>query len=98
MAVREKHPRARTGLLAKLLLLLLLAAVAWELYGLRGKVAGAQAERDALSARVEALRQENERLSADIDAGTTPEKIEEIARDELGMLSPGEYLFPDGID
>ncbi len=92
----RKRPRPRVGLLV--LLALLLGVVAWQLRGLREKVAAAQDQRDALAAQVEALRAENDRLSADIEEGTTPEKIEQIARDELGMLSPGEYLVPDGID
>lgn len=94
----KKDRRVRMGFLMKVLLLVLLASIGWQLLRLRGEVADAQAQRDALSAEVEAKRQENGALQADIDAGGTQEKIEEIAREELGLVSPGDYVFPDGID
>ena len=49
------------------------------------------------AALVAAQRQENAALEADIAAGPTDEKLEEIARDELGLVKPGEYVFePSG--
>lgn len=94
----EKQPsrRARIGLLTVLLLSLLLACIGWQLSGLRQQVSAAQEERDRLAAQVEVQRQENDALKADIDEGPTEDKIEEIARNELGLVSPGDYLFPDG--
>ena len=81
---QKKRPRA--SLLTKIVLLVLLAAVGWQLYGLQGKVAAAQ---------VEQTKRENDALSADIAEGPTREKIEEIARDELGLVTPNEYVFDD---
>ena len=40
-------------------------------------------------------RRENDALAADIAEGPTREKIEEIARDELGLVTPNEYVFDD---
>ena len=34
-------------------------------------------------------------LAADIAEGPTRENIEEIARDELGLVTPNEYVFDD---
>lgn len=99
---KKAHPakapkrRAHIGLLTVLLLCLLLACVGWQLSDLRTQVSTAQAERDRLAAEVEAQRQENDALTADIAEGATDEKIEEIARNELGLVYPGDYLFPDG--
>lgn len=95
-AAKTPSRRARMGLLTVLLLCLLLACVGWQLSDLRARVAGAERERDRLSAQVEAQRQENDALAADIAEGATEDKIEEIARNELGLVSPGDYLFPDG--
>ena len=90
-----KKQRVRSSLLTKLLLLVLLVAVGWQLYDLHGQVANAQAEKERLAAQVETTRQENEALAADIAEGPTREKIEEIARDELGLVTPNEYVFDD---
>ena len=67
----------------------------WQLYDLHGQVANAQAEKERLAAEVETTRQENEALAADIAEGGTAEKKQEIARDELGLVTPNEYVFDD---
>lgn len=90
---KRKQERRRTGLMTKLLILVLLAAIGYQLYGLRAQVEKAQAEKERYAAQVEALRQENETLTADIAEGATQEKMEQIARDELGLVTPGEYVF-----
>ena len=97
----------RAGPLTKLLLLVLLLGIGWQLYRLQSQVEAAQVEKDLLAGQVEAKRQENSALAADIAAGGAPipaklsmvlEKMEEIARNELGMVFPGEYVLCDGID
>lgn len=93
---KKPRRRNRVGMLTVLLLCLLLACVGWQLSQLQDQVTAAQAERDRLAAQVEAQRQENDALTADIAEGATEDKIEEIARNELGLVSPGDYLFPDG--
>ena len=45
---------------------------------------------------MEGKRQENDALRADIEEGCTPEKMQEIARRELGWVLPGEYVFEVG--
>ena len=93
--VKAKKPRARASLLTKVLVLLLLALIGWKLYDLHGQVQDAQAEKEQLAAEVQAKQQENDALSKDIAAGNTPEKMEELARDELGMVGPNERVFYD---
>ena len=80
------------GLAIKLVLVLLLAGVGWQLYQLRDQVAAAQAEKERYETEVEILRQENDALAADIAEGTTEEKMEEVARKELGLVTQGEYV------
>ena len=65
----------------------------WRLRGLYRQVEDARVERDSYQARVDALEKENAALMADIEEGVTQEKMEQIARSELGMVLPDEYIF-----
>ena len=99
MAKQRKTPKAvklRAGLLTRLLIVILLAALVCEVYALREQVSDAEAERAEAAALVEKKRQENDALRADIEEGCTPEKMQEIARRELGWVLPGEYVFEVG--
>lgn len=91
MKAKKQHPKA--GLLTKVVILVLLAAIGWRLYDLRGQIADAQAEQERYAAQVEERERENAALKADIEEGPTEEKLEDIARDELGYVKPGEYVF-----
>ena len=88
--------RIRTGLLARLLIVILLAALVCEVYALRERVSGAESEKERIAALVESKRQENDALAADIQEGCTPEKMQDIARRELDWVLPGEYVFDVG--
>lgn len=93
---RAKPVRLHVGLLTKLLIVILLAALGCKVYALREQVADAETEKARVAALVESKRQENDALSADIAEGCTPEKMQEIARRELGWLLPDEYVFEVG--
>ena len=54
---------------------------------LRAQLARVDANNDKLEREVEQLRRQVERLRED------PQAIERIARDELGMVRPGELIF-----
>lgn len=90
---RKKQPRPKSGFLTKVVILVLLGAIGWQLYGLQSQLEEAQAERDSFAQQVADRQRENAALQADIDEGPTEEKLQEIARDELGLVKPGEYLF-----
>ena len=99
MAKQRKIPKAvklRTGFLTRLLIVILLAALVCEVYALRAKVSDAEEVKAQTAAQVESRRQENDALAADIEEGCTPEKMQEIARRELGWVLPGEYVFEVG--
>lgn len=83
------------GLLLRLVLLLVLVAIGWQLNSLRIQVSEAQAEKDRTAQQVEALKQSNEALRADIAEGATDEKMKDLARNELGWTDPNEYVFYD---
>ncbi len=94
-SAKKKAPPVRASMLTKLLLLVLLAGIGWNLYRLQGQVAAAEAQKARLAAQVEVQQQKNDALSADIAEGTTPEKMEDLARSELGMVAPGERVYVD---
>ena len=53
-------------------------------------------QREVLRNRLAELQETNEKLAADIANSDDPELIEEIARDELGMVEPGEKIIRFG--
>ena len=88
-----KKQRVRAGPLTILLLLMLMAGVGFYLHSLQGQVSAAQAEKSRLAQEVAQLQAENDSLTEDIEMGTTPEMMAEIARTELGLVESGEYVF-----
>lgn len=92
----KKQARPRAGLLTKVVIVVLLVAIGWQLYELHGQLESAQAEKESYAAQVEEQQRENDALAADIAEGPTAEKIEQIARDELGLVKEGEYIFDPG--
>lgn len=97
MAVRQKKnvQQLRLGVFGRLLLLVLIGALGWQLFHLREQVAAAEAQRVQLSAQVTRQQQSNDKLREAIDGGGTQEQMEEIARDELGLVAPGDRVFYD---
>ena len=89
----QKPKRAGTGPVVRLLLLLLLVSLGWQLVRINRQVETAQAQKEELAEQVESKQAENDALRADIADGDSQEKMEEIARDELGMVAPGERVF-----
>jgi uncharacterized protein YlxW (UPF0749 family) len=50
-------------------------------------------EQARLEAELENLRQRNENLNAQVERLRTPEGVEEVARESLGMVKEGENLY-----
>ena len=57
------------------------------------KLKTARAEEEALDAQIAQIEQENASLQEDLDNAGDPELIEEIAREELGMVVRNEKVF-----
>ena len=87
--------RNRASLLAALLVLVLLFLVGWQLTRLRAQLAAAQAEQSTIAERVARQEQENRAIEAALDRAEDPEYLQELARDQLGMVSPGQKDFYD---
>lgn len=94
-AAGTKRTKLGAGVFTRVVVLALLAALGWQLYCLRQKVDAAQTQKSRLSAQVEEQQQANDQLQERIDQGGSQEEMEEIARDELGLVSPGERVFHD---
>ena len=85
----------RAGMATKLLVLVLLAALAVALLSTQAKLNAAQSERDELVRQVEAQREANAALADDIAHSGDPEYLADIARSKLGLLEPDEIEFVD---
>ena len=97
MARQKKQPRqrVRASLFTKVLILVLLVGIGWQLVRLRDQVEAAEADKARLDTQIQAQQQDNDALAADIAEGNTQEKMEEIARETLGLVYPGERVFID---
>jgi cell division protein FtsL len=91
----KKTKKVGSGFLTKFLLLVLAGTLGWQLYGLRTKMKSAKAQQVQLTQQIEAKQQENEALKDSISKGGSKDEIEKIARDKLGLASPGEKVFYD---
>ena len=85
----------RAGMATKLLVLVLLAALAAALLSTQAKLNAAQSERDELARQVEAQREANAALADDIAHSDDLDYLADIARSKLGLLEPDEIEFVD---
>jgi len=85
----------RAGILTKIVVLGLLVYFATVLLSLNGQIAAAEAERDAMRAQVAQQAQLNADLAEDVANADDPHRQEDIARDKLGLVVPGEQIFID---
>ncbi len=87
--------KTRAGAFAVLLVLILLFTVGYQLMSIRGKLTAAHAEQSALAAQVARQEQENRSLEAALGRAEDPEYLCQLAREQLGMVSPGQKDFYD---
>jgi cell division protein FtsB len=91
---QDDGPRRKVWVLGGLILFV--ALVVGALIGDRGVLylLDQQKRRDALRSELQALRDDNQRLSDEIAAlKSDPQAIERIAREELSLARPGETVF-----
>ena len=89
--MKVKH----AGMATKLLVLVLLAALAVALLSTQAELNAAQNERGDLTRQVEAQREANAELADDIAHSDDPDYLADIARSRLGLLAPDEIVFVD---
>ena len=83
----------KASLLTKIVILALLIGTATTLLNLQNKLAVAQEDLAQAQAEVAAQRQVNADLSDAVENSGDPERQADIARDKLGLVTPGEYVF-----
>ena len=85
----------KAGLLTKIVVLALLIYMSITLLDLRSQIRTAEAERDARQQAVNEQLQTNAALSGMLEHSGDPDALEDIARDRLGLVKPGEKVFYD---
>jgi cell division protein FtsB len=81
--------------LTKIVVLALLIYLSITLLDLRSQIRTAEAERDARQQEVNAQIQTNAALSSMLENSDDPDALEDLARDKLGLVKPGEKVFYD---
>jgi len=85
----------RAGLITKIVILAIIVYAGITLVSLKMQVSDARETRDALQSQVDGVLQTNTELQYAIDHSTDPNTIEDIARNKLGLVKPGEKIFYD---
>ena len=85
----------RSSLLTKILILVLVVYATVTLVSLESQVAEKTAEAAALEHSIDAAKQENLRLEQAIETLDTDEGVEAVARQKLGLVTPGEIVYYD---
>lgn len=87
-------PALRRWSIRLVLALVIAAAIAWVPGGDDARAAHLRRQLDGLRDEIVALKARNARLAAEVEAlRTDPSAIEAHARDELGMVYPGEIVL-----
>ena len=85
--------RKHTGILTKILLVVLLVYAATSLVKMSGKIKEETQKQEEIQQQVDELKKENEDMEYAIDNSEDESVIEDIARAELGLVYPGEKVF-----
>jgi len=93
---KRKQSKRPSGKLTVLILAVLALGLSLRLYHLFQELRSARAEERSYAAQLAELEETNKRLNDDIENRDNLDLIEDIARDELGMVAPGEKIFHFG--
>ena len=92
---RNTKKKQSRSLLAGVAVVVLLFLAGYQLMNVRAQLAAAQAEAFALEERVAKQEQENRSIKAALERAEDPQYLQALARDQLGMVSPGQKDFYD---
>lgn len=76
-----------------LILAALLIGISLQIYRMFGQLQMARTEETVYAQQLEELRETNRQLREDLDNSGSQALIEDIARDKLGMVMPGEKVI-----
>ena len=85
----------RSGIVVIAIILVLTVFAAVRIMTLRRQAEDAQEKVEALREQYDELTQENAELEYELEHSEDPETIEEIAREKLDLVRPGEKIFID---
>jgi cell division protein DivIC len=85
----------RASLITKIVILAIILYAGISLVSLKVQISDARVKRDELQSEVDSVLQTNTELQYAINHSTDPETIEDIARNKLGLVKPGEKIFYD---
>ena len=88
-------PKSRADVFVSLAIVVFLFAAVVALLGVQDKIALAQTEQAGLETQVAAQQQENDALRSALEKSDDPAYLQDLARDELGYVTPGEKDFYD---
>lgn len=83
----------KASLLTKLVVLALLIGAATGLLAMRSQLQTAQDDLADAQKQVEEQKQVNADLADAVENSSDPERQADLARDKLGLVEPGEYVF-----
>ncbi|MFZ5354788.1 MAG: FtsB family cell division protein [Bacillota bacterium] len=63
------------------------------LINLQFKIESSKKQNEELEQKIQQIQKENERLKAELESSSTLEYLEKAAREQLGMVKPGEKVF-----
>ena len=97
MAAKKKaQQRKKSGnFICALVLVVLLLVCGVQLLRMRERIQGAQDEVAALHVQISEQKQANAALEAALERADDPKYLQELARDQLNMVSPGQKDFYD---
>lgn len=95
MAAQVKNGRRHTSFLTVLVIAILIALVGVQLIHLRTQIESAQNQLTALKSDLDSAKQANDALASALEKADDPEFLQELARDQLGYVTPGEKSFYD---
>ena len=87
--------KLRTSALTLVVIGVLLVIVTSALFRMQKQIEAAQAEQASLEQQLSVQKQENASLEAALDKADDLEYLQELARSELGYVTPGEKDFYD---
>lgn len=83
----------KAGILSKIVVVVLLVYIIYMMVLMQGRIAGANEEVASLTQQLETQTQQNAQLRDAIVNSDDVEQKKDIARERLGLLSPGEKVF-----
>ena len=95
MAKAPKKRKLASGFSVRLAILALLVLLGWQVWRMQDQLETARTQEQQLRQQVQLQQQANDALQKSIDQGGSQEEMERIARDELGLVTPGERVFVD---